>query len=123
MAEDRDTFAAAIALIGLAVDPKATAARLAELRTAIEKAEASTAKLTADREQHAAAVAAAKAELDARRTALAQREVALAAQEGRQAHHDKLIAQWRAEHGFVPDPNLGPGGRSHSGLTREVGHG
>jgi hypothetical protein len=49
-----DTFAAAIALLGLALDPKAMSARLTELRTAVEKAEAATAKLAADREQHAA---------------------------------------------------------------------
>jgi hypothetical protein len=36
MAEDRDTFVAVIALIGMALDPKACAARLAELRQQVE---------------------------------------------------------------------------------------
>jgi hypothetical protein len=72
-----DTFSAAIALIGLAVDPKATAARLAELQKQIEKAEAATAKLAADRSTHEAAVATAKAELEARAAALHKRDTAL----------------------------------------------
>jgi hypothetical protein len=58
MSETPDTFAAAIALIGMAVDPKATSARLAELQKQIDAAAKGQAKLAADREQHATAVAA-----------------------------------------------------------------
>jgi hypothetical protein len=60
MSKTPDTFAAAIALIGMAVDPKATSARLAELQKQIDAAAKGQAKLAADREQHATAVAAAK---------------------------------------------------------------
>jgi hypothetical protein len=66
MAEHPDTFSAAIALIGLAVDPKACAARLTYLQKQLDAVAKAQAKLDADREQHAAAVAAAKAALDAR---------------------------------------------------------
>ena len=45
--------------------------------TAIEKAEAATAKLAADRSTHEAAVATAKAELEARAAALHKRDTAL----------------------------------------------
>jgi chorismate mutase len=89
--EHPDTFSAAIALVGLAVDPKACAKRLDELRTAIDKAEAATAKLAVDREQHAAAVAAAKAELEARGAALLKRETALRIAEHRLGEREKAI--------------------------------
>ena len=100
MTEDRDTFAAAIALIGMAVDAKATSSRLAELRTMVEKAEAAAAKLAADRQQHDQKVAADRAALDAR--------------EGRQAHYDKLIARWKQQRDF-PELDIQPG----SSLRRE----
>jgi hypothetical protein len=119
MAEDRDTFAAAITLIGMAVDPKATSARLAELSTALEKATAAQSKLDNDRAEHATAVAAAKASADERAKALRDREVAVSIAERNLARRQKAIRDAMPPR-FADDPNLGPGGPSHSGLTREA---
>jgi hypothetical protein len=116
-------FAVVVSLLALVSDAPGCGKRLAELRQALEKTEAATAKLATDREQHATAVAAAKAEHNARAAALVKRETDLVSREGMCAHQSQLIAKWKAAHSFPNDPNLGPGGRSHSGLTREVGHG
>jgi hypothetical protein len=47
-------------LLALLADGKATVKKVDELRQTIERAETAAAKLAADREQHATAVAAAK---------------------------------------------------------------
>jgi hypothetical protein len=117
--EHPDTFAAAIALIGMAVDPKACAKRLDDLRTAIEKAETSAAKLAAAQEQHATTVAADKADLDARGAALLKRETAVGIAERDLVRREQALKAAMPPR-FADDPNLGPGGRSHSGLTREA---
>jgi uncharacterized protein (DUF3084 family) len=122
MAETPDTFAAAIALIGMAVDPKACAKRLDELRQALEKAEAATAKLTADREQHAATVAAAKDEIAARTAQLLKREVAVGIAERDLVKREKAIKDAMPSR-FSADPTGAPGSISHSGLAREAYYG
>jgi peptidoglycan hydrolase CwlO-like protein len=109
MTESPDTFTAVAGLIALVTDAKACSKRLDELRKLGAELAEAQAKLDADRETHAASAAA----LEARETALAPREEACA-----QAEAEYFQQQPRER--FPASPNLDPGGRSHSGLTREA---
>jgi len=100
-------FAAVTALIALVTDAPACKARLAELQKQIAAAAKAQAKLDADREVHAATVAA----LEAREIAVTERE--------------RVVTAWEAEacergqrERFPFDPNGGRGTRSYSGLAR-----
>jgi hypothetical protein len=108
-----DAFAALAGLIALIIDAKACATRLAELRKLVDQAEKAQAQLAADRETHAATAAAAAAALEAREAALVTREEACAAAEAE-------YFQQQPRERYPASPNLEPGGRSHSGLTREA---
>jgi multidrug efflux pump subunit AcrA (membrane-fusion protein) len=121
-AEHPDAFSAVTNLVALLADPKAASARLTELQKQIEKAEAASAKLAADREQHAAAVAAAKAELDARGAALLKRETAAGIKERELIQREKVLEASKPPR-FSADPTGAPGTISHSGLAREGYHG
>jgi peptidoglycan hydrolase CwlO-like protein len=122
MAESPDTFSAAIALIGLAVDPKACAKRLDDLQKQLDKTAAAAAKLEVATAAHDQKVAAAKADLDARGAAVLKREAALGIAEGRLAAREKAIAAVTPPR-FTADPTGAPGTISHSGLAREAYHG
>jgi uncharacterized protein (DUF3084 family) len=114
-----DTFAAALALLAAAADVPGTKARLAELAKQIAAAEKAHAALTADRETHHRELAAAQAATNAREAKLRDREVKVGIAERDIAAREKVIADARPPR-FSYDPNLGPGGRSYSGLTREA---
>lgn len=60
-----DAFAAALALVSMAVDPKATQARLFELQKLQTEIVLAQGKLASDRAAHAAEVAKAKSDLSA----------------------------------------------------------
>jgi hypothetical protein len=111
-------FQAVANLLALLTDAKATAKKFDELRQTIEKAEGATAKLAVDREQHAAAVTAARAELDARGAALLKREGAAGIKERELVEREKAVKAAMPPR-FSSDPTGAPGSISHSGLARE----
>jgi hypothetical protein len=94
-----DTFSAAIALIGMVVDPKATSARLAELQKQVEKATAAQAKLDSDRAAHERTAAADKVSAAEREKTLRDREVAVAIKERNIAAREKAM---RCRRGSAP---------------------
>jgi hypothetical protein len=102
-------FERAFTLLAVVADPLGCKARLGELQKQIAAAAKAQAKLDADRETHAATAAA----LEAREAALVTREACAAAAE---AEYFKQQPRER----YPASPNLDPGGRSHSGLTREA---
>jgi hypothetical protein len=112
-----EAFAAVAGLIGLIVDAKARSKRLAELQAATDAATKAQAKLDADRETHARAVATA----DEREKALRDREVKVAiAERALVAGQQELAAARRAmapHPGF--NPNLVPGSMGPGGITRD----
>jgi hypothetical protein len=117
-----DAFKVVTDLIALAGNPAAASKRLGELQAQIDKAEAATAKLAADREQHATAVAAARAELEARGAAVLRRETAVGITERDLVRREQALKAAMPPR-FTDDPNLNPGGRTYSGLSREAAHG
>jgi hypothetical protein len=104
-----DAFDDAFALLAAAADVPGTKARLTELRQQITAAAKAKMRFEAD----SAAIAAAQAALDEREARVTERERVVLAWE--------LEAAERGEREKFPfSANLEPGGRSHSGLTREA---
>jgi hypothetical protein len=112
-----DTFAAVTTLIKLVVDAKACAKRLDDLQRLADQVAKAQATLDADRGTHHRELATAEAVTNAREAKLRDREVKVAIAERDLAAREKVIADARPPR-FYDDPNLGPGGRSPSGLTR-----
>jgi IS5 family transposase len=115
-----EAFAAVANLIAVIADPKGCAKRLAELQARMGAVTAAQTKLDAD----ARTVAADRAAADEHAKAVREREVKAAlAERDLIADREALVAERRAlaaeRPRFSADPNLGPGGRSYSGLTRE----
>jgi peptidoglycan hydrolase CwlO-like protein len=104
-----ETFAAVADLIKLVVDAKACAKRVDELQKLVATAAAAEARLAADTATHAAT----KAALEAREAAVTERERVVAADEA-------ALREQREPEKYPLSANLEPGGRSHSGLTREA---
>jgi septal ring factor EnvC (AmiA/AmiB activator) len=111
-----ETFAAALALLAAAADVPGTKARLAELQKKITAAETALTKLAAEIAEHERKVAADTAELAEREQKLRTRAVDLMVRENALAETAKI--RGLSDDRFHLDPNLGPGGRSYSGLTR-----
>jgi hypothetical protein len=117
-----DAMAALADLLVLMTKPAAFKAKLSELRRTIERAETATAKLEAASRAHDQKIAADRAEMATREQRVRDREVAVAIAERNLGEREKIIADAKPQR-YRDDPNLGPGGRSHSGLTREPHHG
>jgi septal ring factor EnvC (AmiA/AmiB activator) len=111
-----DVFADAFALLAAAADVPGCKARLAELAKQIAAAEKALRKLDADTAEHERKVAADTAELAEREAALRKRQVDVMIRENAMAETAKI--RGLSDDRFHLDPNLGPGGRSYSGLTR-----
>jgi hypothetical protein len=113
-----DAFADAFALLTAAADVKGCEARITKLKKLSEQVAAEQAKLDAE----ARTLGTDKAALDEQTKAVCEREVAVAiAERALRADQQALAADRRAmapTPGF--DPNLNPGSRSWSGLTREA---
>jgi chromosome segregation ATPase len=114
-----DAFDDAFAVLAAAADVPGCKARLTELKKQLDAVEKASARLDADLAAHERAVAEATAASDEREQKLRDREVKVAFAERDIAAREKVIADARPPR-FSDDPNLGLGGRSHSGLTREA---
>jgi hypothetical protein len=112
-----ETFAAVADLIRLIADPDGCAKRVRELQKLGEQVAKAQAKLETERAAHDQTVTADTAAALARETKLRDREVAVAMAQRDVAARERALADARPPR-FSDDPNLGPGGRSHSGLTR-----
>jgi predicted nucleic acid-binding Zn-ribbon protein len=106
-------FDLAILLLTAAVDAKACAARLAELREATAAAEKAQSDLAAAREAHSREVSEANRDLDRRKSAIAEDAATVRSQ--REALSLRFGS--RADDAFPINPNLLPGTRSR-GLAR-----
>jgi hypothetical protein len=114
-----DAFADAFALLAAAADVKGCEARITRFKKLSEQVATEQAQLAVDRAAYERAMADATAASDERERKLRDREVAVAIAERDLAAREKVIADARPPR-FSDDPNLEPGGRSHSGLTREA---
>jgi septal ring factor EnvC (AmiA/AmiB activator) len=118
MTDDIETLALsrAFVLLAIAADPKGTKARLEQIATASAELARAQAKLETERAEHARKVAADTAAMDEREQKLRARAVDLMVRENAMAETAKI--RGLSDDRFHLDPNLGPGGRSYSGLTR-----
>jgi hypothetical protein len=116
-----DAFEDAFALLAAAADVKGFEARITRLKKLSEQVAAEQAQLEAARIANERAFAEATADLDRRRSKIAQDEVELRlrrdAFDQREARRETSSAD-----PFPFDPNFGPGTRSHTGLAREKHH-
>ena len=86
-----DAFTAALTLCQVALDPKATGARLRDLQEKISAAMKAEASLAAAKAEHDAAISKERAELDQRKAKLGEREVELLAKSaGVEQRHREL---------------------------------
>jgi hypothetical protein len=114
-----DAFDDAFAFLAAAADVKGCEARITRLKNLSEQVAAEQAKLDLDRAEHTRITGAERAAADERERKLRDREVAVAIAERGLIAREKAIADVRPPR-FFDDPNLEPGGRSYSGLTREA---
>jgi hypothetical protein len=111
-----EAFAAVADLIRLIADPDGCAKRMTELRKLGEQVAKSQAKLETERAAHDRKAGADAAELAEREQKLRARAVDLMVRENAMAETARV--RGLSDDRFHLDPNLGPGGRSYSGLTR-----
>jgi hypothetical protein len=112
-----EAFAAVADLIRLIADPDGCAKRIRDLQKLGDQLAKAQAKLDADRAASAAAVTVA----DEREKTLRDREVKVTLGERvlTTGLHELAAARRELAPRFNFDPNLAPGTRSHSGLTRD----
>jgi uncharacterized protein YgiM (DUF1202 family) len=109
-------------LLAIVSDPAASKKRLSDLERQIETLAKLQTKVDNDRASHERTTAADKASAAEREKTLRDREVSVAIKERNLVAREKAIADARPPR-FSDDPNLNPGGRSYSGLSREAAHG
>jgi hypothetical protein len=119
MSETPETFAAVTDLIRLIADPDGCAKRVRDLQKLGDQVAKAQARLETERAAHDQKVMADTAAMDEREQKLRDRHLALSIAERDLAAREKVIADARPPR-FAGDPKLEPGGRSHSGLTREA---
>jgi alkylation response protein AidB-like acyl-CoA dehydrogenase len=117
-----DAYAAVVDLIALVTDAKASGKRLSELQALEERIAKTQAKLDADRAEHDRVVTTSRAELDERDAKLRKREVDVMIRDNALREAQRILDASKPPR-FHDDANLGPGGRSYSGLTREPEYG
>jgi hypothetical protein len=113
-----EAFAAVAGLVALITDAKACGKRLDELKKLGDEVAKSQAKLDTDRAEHERASTTRTREFDEREAKLRDREVKVIIAERNLLERQQEIAAARPPR-FSDDPNMGPGGKSWSGLTRE----
>jgi hypothetical protein len=114
-----DAFAAVADLIRLIADPDGCAKRIRELQKLGDQLAKAQAKLETERAEHGRKVAADTAELAEREAVVRKREVAVVfAERDVNERAQRFAAELPPR--YPHDPNLGPGTRSYSGLTREA---
>jgi septal ring factor EnvC (AmiA/AmiB activator) len=90
-APEERAFELLAALIALIVDPKAVEARLSELRKEVRRIARARIELSQEQSRHAEAVRRDRAEIEALRAELTEREQALRRGEPSSRHHRRVV--------------------------------